>query len=674
MVTESKNPAKINNVLSYTLITVTLFILSVFCLNGFPLRIVVPLAVLSVGAGYLIWWLFHRKNLEPYLVYLAFLASPAVILILIETINGSFFELGRVSRILNYLIILAFFMILRAFIPRFFISVLVGDLALFAWSCINCFVERFRGKPILPYDLAAASTAIEVAGEYDFTPTLRMIAALIAIILWTVLLFKLESSSRKIRQRILMPALLCGACIVGIAAFGNDRFEILRTNPWDEAEIATIYRQQGMVLSFIKYATVMTVEEPEGYSAEELRQWAENYQRTLPEPEDISSAPQPQTIIMVMNESLADMSVLGRELPETYMPFLESIPESSNTVKGNLYVSVRGGNTCNTEWESLTGNSTVFLPGGATPFVSYIDHDSCSMASYFKGLGYLTEGIHLYEARGWNRNIVYPYLGFDEFYSIDDFEIDEILRGFATDSENYRKVIEVYEENAGKKQFIYNVTIQNHGGYSEDERGGMDITTDLSAFGDFPEAELYFSLIRLSDEALSELISYFENVDEPVMIIVYGDHQPFLGNDVDDWLSDVTSNTAGSILNKYITPFLIWTNYDADLESFHDIDRISANFLPGLILKAGNFPLPLYEQYLWDIFDEYPVITTAGILDRDGNYYKSVSSVDDPDGMLKRYEEIEYNNMFDTEDPVDILYELPNEEKPDSPVREDPAA
>lgn len=196
------------------------------------------------------------------------------------------------------------------------------------------------------------------------------------------------------------------------------------------------------------------------------------------------------------------------------------------------------------------------------------------------------------------------------------------------------------------------MTIQNHGGYTDFY--DVDKTVDLSDYGNYPAAELYFSLLKLSDEAIAELIEYFEHESEPTMIIIYGDHQPNLGEDVDEWLSNAASEDRKQSLRKYITPFVIWTNYDIE-EQY--IDKISANYLPALILKIGNFQLPGFYQFLWEVYEQYPVITTAGIVDTEGRYYNNLEEVDDKTGLLNLYEQIQYNILFDNQNRIEEWFQ-----------------
>ena len=89
---------------------------------------------------------------------------------------------------------------------------------------------------------------------------------------------------------------------------------------------------------------------------------------------------------------------------------------------GKLYVSVKGGNTANTEFEFLTGNSMGFLPAGSVPYQQYIKQEQPSLASHLGALGYVTSALHPYRAKRAGRDKVYPLLGFDNTYFQNDFE------------------------------------------------------------------------------------------------------------------------------------------------------------------------------------------------------------------------------------------------------------
>ena len=120
-----------------------------------------------------------------------------------------------------------------------------------------------------------------------------------------------------------------------------------------------------------------------------------------------------------MNEAFADMSVLADyETSEDCLPFISSLKE--NSVKGKLHVSIVGGNTPNSEFEFLTGMSMGFLPAGSIPYQQFIKSPLPSLVTQMNDLGYRTVAMHPYLASGWDRNTVYPYLGFEETYFNDE--------------------------------------------------------------------------------------------------------------------------------------------------------------------------------------------------------------------------------------------------------------
>lgn len=83
------------------------------------------------------------------------------------------------------------------------------------------------------------------------------------------------------------------------------------------------------------------------------------------------------------------------------------------------------------------------------------------------------KALHPYLASGYNREVVYPLLGFSDFLSDVDFKEPEMLRRFISDKENYKKVIEEYEKAKEKDStpyYMFNVTVQNHGDMTKDIR------------------------------------------------------------------------------------------------------------------------------------------------------------------------------------------------------------
>ena len=260
------------------------------------------------------------------------------------------------------------------------------------------------------------------------------------------------------------------------------------------------------------------MKKPAGYSETVLEQAAQAYAGR-------SGAVQPN-IIMIMNESFADLKSIGDfETNEDYMPFIHSLAEAENTISGDLLVSTFGGGTATTEFEVLTGDTMAFLPFGCSPYQMYVKSETPGLVSGLEAQGYQTVSLHPYLATSWNRQQVYERLGFDRQLYETDFSDDAArLRGYISDSADYRKIIELYEAKpAGEPLFVFNVTMQNHGGYGPSDDPAFEERIRLTGAyeGKYPQVDQYLSLVRYSDEAVEQLVAYFSQVDEPTAIIFF---------------------------------------------------------------------------------------------------------------------------------------------------------
>jgi phosphoglycerol transferase MdoB-like AlkP superfamily enzyme len=417
------------------------------------------------------------------------------------------------------------------------------------------------------------------------------------------------------------------------------------------------YQTNGVITSFLLNTKYLKVEIPQNYSIEKVNDVISKVnsvgtEKSIDNNVD-SSRP---NIITIMNESFSDLNMIGNfKTNQDFMPFIHSL--NKNAIKGNLFVSTFGGGTSTTEWEFLTGNSMAFIPPGGLPYQQYIHGSSNSLVRNLKALNYNTIAIHPYPGSGWSRDKAYPLLGFDKFITIEDFQNPEVVRNcFASDSEDYKKIIKTYEEKQkDDKLFIFNTTIQNHGGYE----------TDNSIFGDsvylidqnYSDVNEYLSLIKKSDEAFEELIKYFSNQKEPTIIVLFGDHLPALDVGFYEQLyqKPIDSLTLKEIQKKYTVPFVIWANYDIK-EQY--IDKISTNYLSSLLLDVANLPSTGYNKFLGSAYKEMPVININGSINAQGYYY-SFDKSDNKD-LINDYKILQYNNMFDTKNTVNPFFQKIN--------------
>jgi len=265
-----------------------------------------------------------------------------------------------------------------------------------------------------------------------------------------------------------------------------------------------------------------------------------------------------------------------------------------------------------------------------------------SIASNLRDNGYNAQAFHANTARNWNRNTVYPFLGFDVFHDISDypdFTEETYLHGHPADLADYLYMETVGRELGDQPHFLFNVTMQNHSDYDHFEDVEEDATVREYGADLHLTARVYLSLIKASDNAVRQLVEYYRASDEPTMIILFGDHQPGLKS----FAQEGIYNNVSFNLDFFKTRFFIWTNYET--ESVHDV-AISANFLPWLILERANFPLPPYVQMLKEVHEKYPIISSQGVVDADGIVYGSVAELmDDP--LIQKYRNVQYANLFD---------------------------
>lgn len=522
-----------------------------------------------------------------------------------------------------------------------------------AFGLTNHYVMAFRSTPFVPWDLLSARTAASVAQNYDFTPTPRMIVV-------TVLFVLLMVAVRILRKvpRIKLPIRLGSAVLCGLALclFVNTlQQETFQNKHYLYPFLFTpayMTKVNGMAVTFAMDLAYVAVDKPEGYSAEEAQKTLEQYGNTdnvfaddeentndsKNRGEDANNKDLPN-IIVIMDEAFSDLSVVGDlETNEDYMPFMHKMQQGAdNTITGYAQVSVCGGNTANSEFEFLTGNTMSFLPSGSIPYQQYITKDTPSLASYLASLGYETYAQHPYYASGWNREKVYPLIGFEHLNFIDDYANKTYVRKYVSDDADMQHIIDTYENKEdGKPAFIFNVTMQNHGGYTD---AFSDLSEDVHATNYNSEVlDRYLSLIRLTDQSLEKLVDYFSNVDEKTVIVFFGDHQPsdaVAAQIQDSMLLPGESVPDEQLRKRYLVPYLVWANYDIDGATQQNT---SLNYLSAEVLKAAGVPTDAYQNFLLDLQKSYPVMSAAGRTD----------ASDADENMLNTYKKLQYYNLFET--------------------------
>jgi hypothetical protein len=577
--------------------------------------------------------------------WLLLIIAPALCLMNTEEAVGNpIRKMAFLMVVLNYTLYFMIFLVLYLLTNRIRITVCLGTSAFTIYALANSFITEFRGNGIRTADVYAWKTALNVSGGYSLVFTYQR--GYIILIAFAVVLLGLrcDYQQKSVKRRIqVMAVTLCYLAVV-YNIFWNDEFmEINAVKPfkWELTESA---QKHGGFLEFAAGIPGLKIKKPVAYSsakAQELKQEGVRQDDGGLNIHTELNGEKPD-IIVIMNESFSDLRQAGNFDTDTeYLDYFNSLQD--NVIRGYTSVPVFGGLTANTEFEFITGFSNVFFPAGVMPYQNYVKENTPSLRDQLFSQGYYSIFMHPMNSNGWNRKNVYQALGFDETYYIEDWENPEMLRGAVSDSGNYKDLISRYERAKRKNEnvFLFNVTMQNHGGYVDGSYESTVHITDLE--GDYPLTEQYLSLIRESDNAFKELVTYFSQKENPVLICMFGDHQPSVE---DEFFNEIQQDSEGSdivkLAKKYQTPYILYSNYEMEGEQF---DNLSANYLQVLLMGAAGLPLNDFQKYLENLYKTYPVINVNGVMDREGNWY----SWDEAQNFkeIQEYSIVQYKELFD---------------------------
>lgn len=558
-------------------------------------------------------------------------------------------KISNEKMLLNILCCLVVFLAVQCFTNNAGLTCIISHVLLLLIAGINYFVYLFRGNEFIFSDLKSIQTGLSVAGNYQFVLSNRAVYVILLTALYIALMRKLHISFQK---RILI-TVFCISIAVFCCVYIGEKTENYVTETWEQKGS---YRN-GYLLNFVLSIRDCFIGEPEGYSKEAVAALEEQYSDGADHAAvsaDIDEPQQKPTIIVVMSESYADLSVIGEySTNREVAPFYDSLKE--NTIKGYALSSVFGAKTPNSEWEFMTGNSMAFLPSGSVVYQQYIDNAPTSIVSNLKNTGYTCVAMHPYYNTGWSRNTVYPNLGFDEMYFLNDFDQTKLLREYVTDQELYESIIDRYENRRKKEDlFIMSISMQNHGGYTEKYDNFDEQIRMLGV--NYPDVNQYLSLVHESDAALEYLITYFENVDEPVEIVFFGDHQPSLSSSFYPYLNGkgLSGLTEDELEALYTVPFFIWTNYESE-EAEEEIT--SLNFLSTIALEQAGIELPAYNEYLSDMRKIVPAINARGYYSKTAGRFLHIEEAEGEEAdWIRDYEILQYNNMFDRKGKSELFF------------------
>ena len=492
-------------------------------------------------------------------------------------------------------------------------------------AAVNFYTLQLRGEPFLPWDLTQVKEAAGVATAAGLKVQPGMVWAGGVLLALTVLSHFLYRRRGRPALPVRLVSIAASLAALLALVFGvflqpavTQSFGIY-PDAWMQDRY---YRWYGVITGFMTNLTNLEIDEPEGYSEEAVNALLDETEaagaiRTGPNfPDSYAARTDPAaiekepTIIYVMDESYWDVSELeqyGVTFDTDVSPNLHALQQTS--AYGKVYSPSFGGGTCDVEFEALTGHSVGFLPSGCKPYQQHVTRPMFALPSYLKDRGYQTAAVHCYYAKYWSRNTAYPNLGFDDFISLEDMRGVEKVRGYywkgglVTDASMGEQIIGEYERLKAASDapvFLHAVTMQNHTNYNaanypDDQRvhvtsapAGLKAST-VGALEDFATG------VRDADALLGQLVSYFSQVDEPVILVFWGDHYNPIDSGYDVYTATGYASADSADPRLHQTTLLMWSNYS---NYQVDLGTIAAYEISPVMMDLFGLEQPLYFQYL----------------------------------------------------------------------------
>ncbi|MGN9166074.1 sulfatase-like hydrolase/transferase [Tissierellaceae bacterium HCP3S3_D8] len=511
---------------------------------------------------------------------------------------------GKWLMLMNFIPIFLLMIFFSLVFNRLWISFAITSTLFFVMSIVNRYKLIYRDEPFTFIDLKLVTESMDMAQKYKLSLSKDMIAIVIGIILITIISKKLITyriNSNKIRISFLILTVIVGVLVSTGFYFNQDLYDYVGDksliNIWSQTQQ---FQSKGFVYPFIYSVTNVQDRKLEGYDEDRAKELlAERNYNDIPNDQKVN-------VIAIMLESYNDFTKFdGVDLDIDAYENFHKLQEESYS--GRLIDNVFGGGTINTEWSFLTGYNS---------HPKYVK-DTNSFVHYFKEQGYRTEAMHPNYGWFYNRRNVNEYIGFDN-YDYYENKYEAIQKEFLDDYDFFDFIINGYEDSKsnGEPYFNFSVTYQNHGPYSFDRETDLDYLKRKPEYtgGLYNIINNYLSGIKKTDDALKKLTDYFSEQEEPTVIVLFGDHNPWLGEDASGYNMmgiNIDLSTVDGFKNYYETPYIIWGNPKAKEVLNRDFvgqgNTISPNFLMAELFQYLGWGGNEYMEYINYVKENFDV-------------------------------------------------------------------
>jgi len=526
-----------------------------------------------------------------------------------------------------------------------FFSAALVNLCVCGLSIANRIKIEVRDEPLFPRDFGLLKEVGTIVGDYaipfPWIAIALVVLATLALMIMGVFVRCKPFPVAKLRGwlgRILGAAAsfaVLTALILTVYA-SNDLYNSFRVS--NAYYIPSVFNELGFPYCFCHQFTTYPVDKPEQFNRTDAESW-DTAETTAGQGKDVH-------VIMVMNEAFSDISddkAFSYSDETDPLKHLHALQNDPHAISGHIVVPGFAGGTANTEFDVLTGIQTNALSATTTSSFRVVNRNLNSLFRLFGSDGYHTSYFHCGDDWFYNRENVLRWMGAEETVFIDQMPDAEYKGRWVTD-DYMAGLIEAEFEDAvsqGKSLFHYSTTIQNHMSYTADKYGSDYPFPALESSAQISDSvktmlEVYLEGVRDGDAMLGRLTEYFSKQNEPVVLVFFGDHLPYLGDNQLGYSElgmevAIPENDRINVLCSYETPYVIWANHAAaatldwdsavEMLGIPENGKISASFLGAAVAElTGRAEQDNWFRYLNELRRITPVVQKKTYMTMDGTY------------------------------------------------------
>lgn len=444
------------------------------------------------------------------------------------------------------------------------------------------------GRPLMPEDVYSLEAFIRLMGPLGW-----MVAGIPLLLMALLLIGNLRVTGRGRQAALSALIVLPVSADLGASPLIGWMDALWGDKPWDQRENyvwrgGTVHMAQELIRVAAVSRPVPSLDDVAAALARRAS--------------DVSSAPEPvpsRNVHIVLEESFWDpapLTATGLKQSPLDPRFIKLWDQAG---RSTTLSPAFGGQTANAEFEVLCGFP---LAQAAVRFEQPLKDDLPCLPRLLAQHGYRSLASHPNNPGFWNRQASYDRLGFETFWSLDDFVQDDMTSIFLSDASLHRQVREkIAATKDNRPIFDYTVTYYGHWLYDLDEKRPHAIETETSV----EELDRYVSVVHWKSRDMMDAVETWRREDPDSLIIVFGDHLPLLGQ-----------NYAGYAESGFLG--------GADADS-----QLDGTATPLLVIDGRNGPLPLGAMPMYRLPDL--ILGLLGM--EDTNIHALAAS---PEGLILR--------------------------------------